>query len=94
MYDNLLNNPLILMLSLKLYNQFLPSRVRALLILIPMSFFTTRFLIKTLIWLFLFFVSFRFKLEQLFVMFSILFIIFTNLGTRKPGEKSAYSVFN
>lgn len=59
-----------------------------------MGLFTTQFFIKLFIWFVLFFISFKVNFERLFIMASLLYVIFTNLGTRKPGEKSAYSVFN
>ena len=34
------------------------------------------------------------SLGPIFILFSIVFAIFSNLGVRKPGEASAYSVFN
>ena len=36
----------------------------------------------------------RLQVGPLYVLGTILVVIFTNLGTRKPGEASAYSVFN
>mmetsp|Transcript_16167 Transcript_16167/g.48447 ORF Transcript_16167/g.48447 Transcript_16167/m.48447 type:complete len:214 (-) Transcript_16167:760-1401(-) len=47
-----------------------------------------------LLWLCLCPVAARFHLGPLYVLGTILALIFTNLGTREPGELSAYSVFN
>ena len=56
--------------------------------------FTRVFLFKFLLWLAVFVLSYRVSMEKIYVMVSAIYIMFTNLGTRKPGEKSAYSVFN
>ena len=67
----------------------LPESVLAVLVRIPRNF-----------WLFLLLwplgakVSSLYSLGPLFILLSIVVAIFCNLGERKPGEASAYSVFN
>ncbi len=45
-------------------------------------------------WIILLIISNKFKLAFLYLIGTGLYLIFTNLGTRKEGEISAYSVFN
>lgn len=67
----------------------LPEPLLAVLVRVPRGF-----------WLFLVLwplgalAASRVDLGPIFILFSIVFVIFTNLGKRKPGEASAYSVFN
>ena len=49
---------------------------------------------KVVIWLILLYISTFYYLENIFFILSGIYFIFTNLGKRKPGELSAYSVFN
>lgn len=49
---------------------------------------------KAAIWLLLLYLASLAKLGNLFFIGSGLYLIFTNLGKLKPGEKSAYSIFN
>ncbi|CAD5122953.1 DgyrCDS11346 [Dimorphilus gyrociliatus] len=50
--------------------------------------------LKVGLWLVLFGLFVELEFGFVFVVISIFFIIFINLGSRKRGEKSAYSVFN
>lgn len=53
-----------------------------------------RTIIGFIVWLCLCPLAARVHVGPLFVLGSIVAVIFINLGTRKPGEQSAYSVFN
>ena len=50
--------------------------------------------IKIVIWLSLLYASTYFYMQNIFFIGSAIYFIFSNLGKRKPGELSAYSVFN
>ncbi|KAF5841318.1 hypothetical protein DUNSADRAFT_13592 [Dunaliella salina] len=47
-----------------------------------------------LLWLLACYASSRLGLGPIFILCSIAALIFCNLGKRKPGEASAYSIFN
>jgi hypothetical protein len=49
---------------------------------------------KVCIWLGILYLSSLVQLGNMFFIGSALYWIFTNLGELKPGEKSAYSIFN
>lgn len=51
-------------------------------------------LITFVVWLCLCPIAARLHIGPLYVLGSIVAVIYVNLGTRKPGEQSAYSVFN
>lgn len=45
-------------------------------------------------WILLYYVFLRLEFGTVYFIFSIFVLMFTNLGKRKKGEMSAYSVFN
>jgi|JI9StandDraft_2_1071091.scaffolds.fasta_scaffold110516_2 hypothetical protein len=49
---------------------------------------------KAAVWLLLLYLASLAKMGNYFFIVSALYWIFTNLGHLKPGEKSAYSIFN
>ena len=49
---------------------------------------------KVVVWLILLYISTFYYLQNIFFILSGIYFIFANLGKRKPGELSAYSVFN
>lgn len=53
-----------------------------------------RWAIKATVWLALLYLTSLVKLGNYFFIASALYWVFTNLGQIKPGEKSAYSIFN
>ena len=50
--------------------------------------------IKISLWLLGLYASTHWNFQNLYFIISGIILIFTNLGKRKPGELSAYSVFN
>ena len=60
----------------------------------PMDFLSTRNIIIFIIWYSLYRLFLRYNFGAVYFMIAIIVLIFLNLGQRKPGELSAYSVFN
>ena len=50
--------------------------------------------IKIIVWVAGLYISTNWNAQNLYFIISGIFFIFRNLGKRKPGELSAYSVFN
>ena len=50
--------------------------------------------VKLTVWFVLMLVCRRYRLGQPFVITTLIVLMLTNLGERKPGEASAYTVFN
>jgi hypothetical protein len=51
-------------------------------------------MIKFLIWFILLKFSLKLQILETYIIFTFIFLIFSNLGERKKNEMSAYSVFN
>ena len=60
----------------------------------PMDFLSTKNIIIFIIWYSLYRIFLYFNFALVFFLLTIIALIFLNLGERKPGELSAYSVFN
>ena len=60
----------------------------------PMDFLSTKNIIIFIIWYSLYRIFLYFNLALVYFMLTIIALIFLNLGERKPGHLSAYSVFN
>eukprot|EP00127_Corallochytrium_limacisporum_P004458 Clim_evm12s164 gene=Clim_evmTU12s164 len=59
-----------------------------------MNMFWVTLGLKLLVWVALFLVALEVQLGGPYFLLSILYLIYENLGERKPGEPSAFSVFN
>lgn len=60
----------------------------------PMDFLNTKNIIIFIIWYSLYRLFLKYNFGAVYFMITIIVLIFLNLGQRKPGELSAYSVFN
>ena len=60
----------------------------------PMDFLSTKNIIIFVVWYSLYRIFLYFNFALVFFLLTIIALIFYNLGERKPGELSAYSVFN
>ena len=60
----------------------------------PMDFLNTKNIIIFIIWYSLYRLFLKYNFGAVYFMITIIVLIFLNLGERKPGELSAYSVFN
>ena len=60
----------------------------------PMDFLSTKNIIIFIIWYSLYRIFLYYNFALVFFLLTIIALIFLNLGERKPGELSAYSVFN
>ena len=60
----------------------------------PMDFMNTKNIFIFIIWYFLYRLFLKYNFGAVYFMITIIALIFLNLGQRKPGELSAYSVFN
>ena len=60
----------------------------------PMDFLSTKNIIIFIIWYSLYRLFLKYNFGAVYFMITIIILIFINLGQRKPGELSAYSVFN
>ena len=60
----------------------------------PMDFLSTKNIIIFIIWYSLYRIFLYYNFALVFILITIIALIFLNLGERKPGELSAYSVFN
>jgi len=60
----------------------------------PMDFLSTKNIIIFVVWYSLYRIFLYFNFALVFMLLTIIALIFYNLGERKPGELSAYSVFN
>ena len=60
----------------------------------PMDFLSTKNIIIFIIWYSLYRLFLKYNFGAVYFMLTIIALIFLNLGQRKPGELSAYSVFN
>ena len=60
----------------------------------PMDFMNTKNIIIFIIWYSLYRLFLKYNFGAVYFMITIISLIFLNLGQRKPGELSAYSVFN
>ena len=60
----------------------------------PMDFLNTKNIIIFIIWYCLYRLFLKYNFGAVYFMITIIALIFLNLGERKPGELSAYSVFN
>ena len=60
----------------------------------PMDFLSTKNIIIFIIWYSLYRLFLKYNFGAVYFMITIIALIFLNLGQRKPGELSAYSVFN
>ena len=60
----------------------------------PMDFLSTKNIIIFIIWYSLYRLFLKYNFGAVYFMITIIVLIFLNLGQRKPGELSAYSVFN
>ena len=60
----------------------------------PMDFMNTKNIIIFIIWYSLYRLFLKYNFGAVYFMITIIALIFLNLGQRKPGELSAYSVFN
>ncbi len=60
----------------------------------PMDFLNTKNIIIFIIWYSLYRLFLKFNFGAVYFMITIIILIFLNLGERKPGQLSAYSVFN
>lgn len=60
----------------------------------PMDFLSTKNIIIFVVWYSLYRIFLYFNFALVFFLLTIIVLIFYNLGERKPGELSAYSVFN
>lgn len=55
---------------------------------------TSGFVFKLILWVSLMTLFVHIEFGAVFFVFSLFYLIYVNLGSRKPGEPSAYSVFN
>ena len=60
----------------------------------PMDFLNTKNIIIFILWYSLYRIFLYYNFALVFFLITIIALIFLNLGERKPGELSAYSVFN
>ena len=60
----------------------------------PMDFLCTKNIIIFIIWYSLYRLFLKYNFGAVYFMITIIVLIFLNLGQRKPGQLSAYSVFN
>ena len=60
----------------------------------PMDFLSTKNIIIFIIWYSLYRLFLKYNFGAVYFMLTIIALIFLNLGKRKPGTLSAYSVFN
>ena len=60
----------------------------------PMDFMNTKNIFIFIIWYSLYRLFLKYNFGAVYFMITIIALIFLNLGQRKPGELSAYSVFN
>ena len=60
----------------------------------PMDFLSTKNIIIFILWYSLYRIFLKYNFGAVYFMITIIALIFLNLGERKPGEISAYSVFN
>ena len=60
----------------------------------PMDFLSTKNIIIFIIWYSLYRIFLYYNFALVFFLLTIIALIFLNLGVRKPGTLSAYSVFN
>ena len=60
----------------------------------PMDFLSTKNIIIFIIWYSLYRIFLYYNFSLVFFLLTIIALIFLNLGERKPGTLSAYSVFN
>ena len=60
----------------------------------PMDFLSTKNIIIFVVWYSLYRIFLYYNFALVFMLLTIIALIFYNLGERKPGELSAYSVFN
>ena len=60
----------------------------------PMDFLSTKNIIIFIIWYSLYRLFLNYNFAAVYFMLTIIVLIFLNLGQRKPGELSAYSIFN
>ena len=60
----------------------------------PMDFLSTKNIIIFILWYSLYRLFLKYNFGAVYFMLTIIALIFMNLGQRKPGELSAYSVFN
>ena len=60
----------------------------------PMDYLSTKNIIIFIIWYSLYRIFLKFNFGAVYFMITIIVLIFLNLGERKPGKLSAYSVFN
>ena len=60
----------------------------------PMDFMNTKNIIIFIIWNSLYRLFLKYNFGAVYFMITIIALIFLNLGQRKPGELSSYSVFN
>ena len=60
----------------------------------PMDYLSTKNIIIFIIWYSLYRIFLKFNFGAVYFMITIIVLIFLNLGERKPGQLSAYSVFN
>jgi len=58
------------------------------------NYLTIDAILKFILWILLYYVFLRLEFGTVYFIFSIFVLMFTNLGKRKKGEMSAYSVFN
>ena len=60
----------------------------------PMDFLSTKNIIIFIIWYSLYRIFLKYNFGAVYFMLTIIALIYLNLGERKPGELSAYSIFN
>ena len=60
----------------------------------PMDFLSTKNIVIFILWYSLYRLFLKYNFGAVYFMLTIIALIFLNLGQRKPGELSAYSVFN
>ena len=60
----------------------------------PMDYLSTKNIIIFILWYSLYRIFLKYNFGAVYFMITIIALIFLNLGQRKPGELSAYSVFN
>ena len=60
----------------------------------PMDFLNTKNIIIFIIWYTIYRIFLYYNFALVYILLTIIALIFLNLGERKPGELSAYSVFN
>lgn len=75
---------------------FTISEIHKMLLLLAKSIVMMKISSKLVIicWIMLFMLLQKVHSERLLLIFTLLYLIFNNLGERKKGELSAYSVFN